>query len=91
MFKGAESLLFIVAMFAVMYFFMIRPQQKKAKEQANFRNNLKEGDTIMTLGGVHGKIAAIESDDTIWLEIDRKGTKMKMEKSAISGPSTKFN
>jgi preprotein translocase subunit YajC len=71
----------------IMYFFMIRPQQKKQKETKNFLESIKKGDTVVTIGGIHGKIYAIEGD-TISLELD-KGMKLKVEKSAISADYTK--
>jgi preprotein translocase subunit YajC len=71
----------------IMYFFMIRPQQKKQKETKNFLESIKKGDTVVTIGGIHGKIYAIEGD-TISLELD-KGMKIKVEKSAISTDFTK--
>ncbi|RPA69925.1 preprotein translocase subunit YajC [Cyclobacteriaceae bacterium YHN15] len=71
----------------IMYFFMIRPQQKKQKETKNFLESIKKGDTVVTIGGIHGKIYAIEGD-TISLELD-KGMKIKVEKSAISTDYTK--
>lgn len=85
----APQLLFFGAIFIVMYFFMIRPQQKKAKEQKNFRAGLKKGDFIQTLGGIHGKIYSIESDETVWLEVDPKGTRLKIEKAGIGSASDK--
>lgn len=87
---GSSSYLqmgFIALMIGVFYFFMIRPQQKKAKEQETFRSGLKPGDSVQTIGGLHGKIASIESDGTIILLVDR--IRMKFEKSAIQGISTK--
>lgn len=71
----------LVLMLVVFYFFMIRPQMKKQKEQKNFRANLKQGDKIVTIGGIHGKI--LEVTDTTVL-INSEGTKLRMEKSAIS-------
>lgn len=68
-------------MLVVFYFFMIRPNLKKQKEQKNFRANLKQGDKIVTIGGIHGKI--LEVTDTTVL-INSEGTKIRMEKSAIS-------
>lgn len=68
-------------MLVVFYFFMIRPQMKKQKEQKSFRENLKTGDKIVTIGGIHGKI--LEVTDTTVL-INSEGTKLRMEKSAIS-------
>lgn len=75
-------------MFVVMYFFMIRPQQKKSKEQKAFREALKKGDDIVTIGGLYGKIASIESDETIIVEVD-KGIKLKFDKSSISADASK--
>lgn len=71
----------IVAMLVVFYFFMMRPQMKKQKEQKAFREGLKQGDKIVTIGGIHGKI--LEVTDTTVL-INSEGTKLRMEKSAIS-------
>jgi preprotein translocase subunit YajC len=71
----------------IMYFFMIRPQQKKQKETKNFLDSIKKGDTVVTIGGIHGKIYSIEGD-TITMELD-KGMKLKVEKSAISADFTK--
>lgn len=71
----------------IMYFFMIRPQQKKQKESKNFLEAVKKGDQVVTIGGVHGKIYSIEGD-TVTLELD-KGLKIKVEKSAISLDFTK--
>jgi preprotein translocase subunit YajC len=71
----------------VFYFFMIRPQQKKQKDQKTFTEKLKKGDMVVTIGGLHGKIIAVETD-TVVLEVD-KGTRMVFEKSAISLESSK--
>ncbi len=77
-------LIFMVLMFAVMYFFMIRPQQKKQKEQKGFLEELKKGDKVVTMGGIHGKIAQSNPESsTILLEI-AEGTKIKIDKSVIS-------
>ena len=88
--KGMDYLnyIFIGGIFIVFYFFMIRPQQKKAKEQKTFRESVKKGDSVVTIGGLHGKVFSVESDDTIWIEVDR-GFKLKFEKSAISMEATK--
>jgi preprotein translocase subunit YajC len=66
----------------IMYFFMIRPQQKKQKDAKNFISEIKKGDNVVTIGGIHGKVYSVEAD-TIHLELD-KGLKLKVEKSAIS-------
>lgn len=66
----------------VFYFFMIRPQMKKTKEAKKFRENLKEGDRVVTIGGVHGKIVKVQ-DTTLLLEIT-ENTRIKIEKSAVA-------
>jgi preprotein translocase subunit YajC len=84
----AKTLILLGGMIIVIYFFMMRPQQKKAKDQKKFREGLKKGDTVVTIGGMHGKIASLEEDDTIVLDVD-KGIKLKFEKSAISLEASK--
>lgn len=68
-------------MFVVMYFFMIRPQQKRAKAEKEFESGLKVGDKVITKSGLHGKIAEL-AERTIVLET--MSGKLKMERSAIS-------
>jgi len=80
--SGMMNIIMMVGIIAVFYFFMIRPQQKKAKEQKTMIENLKEGDSVVTIGGVHGKVHSVE-ESTITLVID-KGVKLVFEKSAIS-------
>lgn len=75
------QIIMLVAMLGVFYLFMIRPQMKKQKEQKAFREGLKQGDKVVTIGGIHGKI--LEVTDTTVL-INSEGTKLRMEKSAIS-------
>ena len=78
------TLIMFGLMFVVFYFFLIRPQSKKAKEQDNFIANLKVGDKIVTIAGIHGKIVAInEADNTFSVQVDST-TKMKIERSAVS-------
>ncbi len=75
------NLIPLVLIVVVFYFFMIRPQMKKQKELKNFRANLKVGDKVVTIGGIHGKILEMR-DSTI--VISSEGTKLVFEKSAIS-------
>ncbi|SDK62183.1 preprotein translocase subunit YajC [Catalinimonas alkaloidigena] len=70
------------AIFVVFYFFMIRPQQKKQKDQRTFSDSLKKGDEVVTIGGMHGRIMEVDKD-TVTLEVDR-GMKLRFDKSAIS-------
>ncbi|MES2731577.1 MAG: preprotein translocase subunit YajC [Bacteroidota bacterium] len=76
------SFLPLVAIFIVFYFFFIRPQQTKQKEQKKFRESLKKGDQVVTIGGLHGKVSSVEGEQVI-LEVDR-GVRLTFEKSAIS-------
>ncbi|GAB3231498.1 preprotein translocase subunit YajC [Algoriphagus aestuariicola] len=66
----------------IMYFFMIRPQQKKQKETKKFIEEIKKGDDVVTIGGLHGKVYSVDGT-TVQLELDR-GLKVTVEKSAIS-------
>jgi preprotein translocase subunit YajC len=76
------SLLLFGGIIIVFYFFMIRPQQKKQKEQKKFITEIKKGDKVVTIGGIHGRIAEM-ADDSAILEVE-KGGKIKIEKSSIS-------
>lgn len=67
----------------VFYFFMIRPQQKKQKDQKKFLEELKKGDEVVTIGGLHATVISVY-ETTVTLDVDSKGTKMKFEKSSIS-------
>lgn len=79
-----NSMLFIMgAMILVFYFFMIRPQAKKAKDAKKFQENLQKGDKIVTIAGIHGTVNKVNEDGTISLEIN-PGSYLKVEKSAIS-------
>ena len=74
-------LIMMVAIFAIMYFFMIRPQNKKQKEIQNFRKNLEVGQEVITAGGIYGKVKDIE-DSVVVLEI-ASGVKIKIDKNSI--------
>lgn len=78
---GGDFLIMMVAIFAIMYFFMIRPQNKKQKEIANFRKNLEVGQEVITAGGIYGKIKEIE-DSTVVLEV-ASGVKIKIDRNSI--------
>ncbi len=77
------NIFFIIAIVFVFYFFMIRPQSRRAKAQRDFLDNLEKGDKIITIGGVHGRISKI-GDQTLLLEVDTNGTKLKVERSVVS-------
>lgn len=77
------SLILMVGMVVVMYFFMIRPQAKRAKEQKKFAESINTGERIITSSGIHGTINKINDDGTIQVEISR-GTFITVERSAVS-------
>lgn len=80
---GVMQLLFLVGMFVVMYFFMIRPQAKKAKEQKKFSDTINAGERIITTAGIHAVINRILDDGTLQIEVSR-GNFMIIERSAVS-------
>lgn len=80
-------MIFMVAIVVVFYLFMIRPQQKKAKDAKKFTEEIQKGDYVVTVGGMHGRVAEMEND-TFMLEVER-GARIKMSKSAISMESSK--
>ena len=71
----------LILLFAVFYFLLIRPQQKRAKTHKQFMENLKRGDTVVTSGGVYGKITGI-TEDAVTLEIAEK-VRVKIAKNAV--------
>ncbi len=81
---GMQSLLMLGLMVLIFYLFMISPQMKKQKELKNFRENLKAGDKVVTIGGIHGKILEV-SDTTVLVQAE--GTKLRFDKSAIDQSS----
>ena len=80
------QIIFLLAIIAIFYFFMIRPQNKKRKELMNFRSNLKKGDDVITQGGIHGNIVSV-SDSTVTLSVDGN-TKIKVEKEFVFSNSS---
>ena len=72
-----------IILIAIMYFMLIRPQKKKDKEIASMRASLKLGDTIVTIGGIIGKIVKIK-EDTITIQVGAEKTKMEIMKWAVS-------
>jgi preprotein translocase subunit YajC len=76
------SFLPLVLIILVFYLFFIRPQMKKSKDQKKFRENLKKGDKVITIGGLHGKIAELD-ETTVTLEVGNQ-VRLTFEKSAIA-------
>lgn len=83
---GLGQFIPLILIIVVFYFFMIRPQLKKSKDQKKFRENIAKGDKIVTIGGIHGKIVDIQ-DTTFLIEVEG-GHKLKIEKSAVSMDSS---
>ena len=84
--QGAEAnpimtFLPLILIIVVFYFFMIRPQMKKQKEVAAFRNSLAKGDKVVTTGGIYGKILELK-DNTVLLQVD-DNVKLRVDKAAI--------
>ena len=78
-----ESMIMIVALMAVMYFFMIRPENKRKKQAQNMRDSLKKGDMITTIGGIVGKIVLV-NPNTIVIETSDDRVRMELTKWAVS-------
>ena len=80
---GLPLIIMMVAIFAIMYFLMIRPQQKKQKELQKFRNELKKGDKVVTIGGIYGTIEEIpENGNYVMMRVDTN-VRIKVAKSSI--------
>ena len=82
------SLLPLFLILVVFYFFFIRPQTKKTKEQRKFREALKKGDKVVTIGGVHGKVLEVK-ETTVVLDVGNQ-LKLTVEKSAIVMDNTQI-
>ncbi len=77
-----QPIIMLVAMFAIFYFLLIRPQQKRAKQQKEMMNSLQPGESVVTAGGLHGKITAVE-DGVVSVEI-ANGVVIKINRASIS-------
>ena len=86
---GSMMWIMLIAMFVIMYFFMIRPQNKKQKEIANFRKSLQVNQSVITAGGIHGTIKEI-NDDYVVLEI-ASNVKIKIDKNSIFADASAAN
>ena len=80
---GSYTFILLGGMILVFWLFMIRPQQKKAKQAKQFQENLQKGDKIVTIAGIHGTVNKINEDGTINMETS-PGSYIKVERSAIS-------
>lgn len=80
---GMGMLVMMVALFAIMYFFMIRPQQKQQKKIREFQNALKEGDNVIVGGGLHGTVRRVDlANATVDVEISR-GVVVTVDKAGV--------
>ncbi len=84
--SGMEGIVMLVIMFAIFYFLLIRPQQKRAKQHKELVNSLKAGDQVVTAGGIHGKVTAVQ-DTLVTLEI-ASNVRVKVNRSSIVGTKT---
>ena len=80
---GYETIIMIVAMIAIFYFFMIRPESKKKKKLKEMREALAVGDTITTIGGILGKVVSVD-DDKITFETSEDRVRVQVAKWAVS-------
>lgn len=79
---GGMQIFMLLAIVAIFYFFMIRPQQRRTREQKNFRNNLQKNQKIVTIGGIHGKIVELQ-ESTVTVEV-ADNVRLKFERTAIA-------
>jgi len=82
---GGSSLSFLIMLvliFVVMWLFMVRPQQKKQKEMDKFRDSLKKGDKVVTLGGIYGTVAEVKGTNKVILEVD-SNVKITVDKASL--------
>ena len=86
---GSMMWIMLIAMFVIMYFFMIRPQNKKQKEIANFRKSLQVNQKVITAGGIHGVIKEINDNDVV-LEI-ASNVKIRIDKNSIFAAAADAN
>ena len=84
------TIIMIVAMVAIMYFMLIRPENKRKKEAENMRNSLAVGDEVTTIGGIVGTICAVK-DNTFVLETGADRVRIEMTKWAISSKNVQVN
>jgi preprotein translocase subunit YajC len=84
-----QTIIMFGLMFAIFYFLLIRPQQKKQRQRAAMLNTLSKGDKVVTVGGLHGTIAE-NSDDTVVLKVNDV-TKLTFDRSSINNVSARSN
>ena len=81
--QGMSTIIMLVILFAIMYFLMLRPENKRKKKAQEMRDSLKKGDVITTIGGIVGKIVSV-TKDTIIIETSEDRVRMELTKWAVS-------
>ena len=84
---GGSTIIMLIAMVAIFYFMLIRPENKRKKEAENMRNSLKKGDWLTTIGGVYGRVVAV-TDRTVVIETSEDRVRVEFLKSAIGAVGT---
>ena len=85
---GMGMILMLVAMFAIIYFFMIRPQQKKQKEIQNFRKGIEKGQEIVTAGGIYGVVREIDDVNNILVVEVANGVRLRVDRNSVFASAT---
>ena len=80
---GLGMILMLVAMFAIMYFFMIRPQQKKQKEIQKFRNAIERGQEVITAGGIYGTVRDIDEVKNVLIIEIANGVRIRVDRNSV--------
>lgn len=80
---GMGMILMLVAMFAIMYFFMIRPQQKKQKEIQQFRNSIEKGQEVITAGGIYGVVRDIDEVKNVLILEVANGVRLRVDRNSV--------
>ncbi len=83
-----KNVFLLVSFIVVFYLFMVRPQQRRQKEQRDFLDQLQKGVEVITIGGIHGRVHEVQ-DQLVVLEVDQKGTKITFSKNAVSIDASK--
>ncbi|MGM9968343.1 MULTISPECIES: preprotein translocase subunit YajC [unclassified Rummeliibacillus] len=79
--QGLQGLIPMIIIFALMYFMLIRPAQKQRKNTQSMQNSLAKGNKVVTIGGLHGEIEAID-DSSVLIKVE-DGSKLRFERAAI--------
>ena len=85
---GMGMILMLVAMFAIFYFFMIRPQQKKQKEIQNFRKSIEKGQEVVTAGGIYGVVRDIDDVNNILVIEVASGVRLRIDRNSVFASAT---